>query len=272
MRMNWWKWHQWLALVVGLQVLAWAASGLFMSAVPIERVRGEQLRRDAPPPDLAPWLGRVVLPATAGSLETLELTLVEGRPVWLAKRDDRPVRRIDALTGQWLPTIDAATARRIAAADYGGAGAIAGVREVHDHPPIEYRGPLPVWQVQFDDADGLRLYVSPFSGKVVARRTGTWRVYDFLWSLHIMDYRERENFNHPLLIGFAAGLLLLVGSGAVLLWKRFGARWGWRGTASTAKRAPPALLALLTLPLLAIAPDAEAFGSHLNTFLVQSFY
>lgn len=65
------------------------------------------------------------------------------------------------------------------------------------------------------------MYVSPFTGKVVARRTNTWRVYDFLWSLHIMDYREREDFNHPLLVAFAAGLLVLTLTGVVLLYRRF---------------------------------------------------
>jgi uncharacterized iron-regulated membrane protein len=75
--------------------------------------------------------------------------------------------------------------------------------------------------VQFNDPEGLRIYVSPTTGKVVARRTNTWRVYDFLWSLHIMDYREHEDFNHPLLIACAAGLLVLALTGCVLLWRRF---------------------------------------------------
>jgi uncharacterized iron-regulated membrane protein len=80
---------------------------------------------------------------------------------------------------------------------------------------------LPVWQVTFNDPEGLRVYVSPTTGKVVARRNNTWRVYDFLWSLHIMDYREHEDFNHPLLIAFAAGLLVLTLTGVVLLYRRF---------------------------------------------------
>jgi len=102
-------------------------------------------------------------------------------------------------------------------------GSVKSVTLLQATPPIEYRGPLPVWQVQFNDPEGLRIYVSPTTGKVAARRTNTWRVYDFLWSLHIMDYREREDFNHPLLIAFAAGLLVLTLTGAVLLWRRFGA-------------------------------------------------
>ena len=37
------KWHKWLALVIGVQVFLWTASGLFMSFVPIETVRSEHL-------------------------------------------------------------------------------------------------------------------------------------------------------------------------------------------------------------------------------------
>lgn len=229
MRMNWWKWHKWLALVVGLQVLAWAASGLFMSAVPIETVRGEHLVREAARPDLrgaaissaalatalAPALG-----AVQGPVDALELVQVDGRAAWRMQQG-KQFALLDATTGQVLSPLDAASARRIAAADYAGKGAVSEVRLLQATPPSEYRGPLPVWQVTFNDPEGLRLYVSPFTGKVVARRTNTWRVYDFLWSLHIMDYREHEDFNHPLLVGFAAGLLVLTLTGVVLLYRRF---------------------------------------------------
>ena len=230
MRVNWWKWHKWLALVVGLQVLAWAASGLFMSAVPIEQVRGEHLVREAAKPDLRQALEATALSAglapvlgsVQGPVDALELTQVDGRTVWRVQQGKR-FTLVDATHGAVLSPLDAATARRIAAADYAGPGGVKSVTLLQAAPPIEYRGPLPVWRVAFTDPEGLRLYVSPSTGKVVARRTNTWRVYDFLWSLHIMDYREREDFNHPLLIAFAAGLLVLTLTGVVLLWRRFGA-------------------------------------------------
>ena len=45
------KWHRWLALIVGVQVLLWTVSGLFMSFVPIETVRSENLIKT---PDFIP--------------------------------------------------------------------------------------------------------------------------------------------------------------------------------------------------------------------------
>mgnify|MGYP003339799900 CR=1 FL=1 len=36
-------------------------------------------------------------------------------------------------------------------------------------------------------------------GEIVSRRHALWRVFDFAWMLHIMDYEARTNVNNPLL-------------------------------------------------------------------------
>ena len=55
---------------------------------------------------------------------------------------------------------------------------------------------------------------------MLALRTGGWRLYDAMWGLHIMDLESREDFHHPLLIGFAALALANVALGTILLFKR----------------------------------------------------
>jgi len=80
------------------------------------------------------------------------------------------------------------------------------------------------------DARHTTLYVSPQTGEVVARRNDLWRAFDFVWMLHIMDYDEREDFNHPLLIATAATALLFVLSGLGMLGYSFIAcSWRHRG-------------------------------------------
>ena len=37
------------------------------------------------------------------------------------------------------------------------------------------------------------------TGELVTRRHELWRVFDFVWMLHIMDYDTREDVNNPLL-------------------------------------------------------------------------
>ena len=46
--------HKWLALLIGLQVFLWLLGGLVMSALPIERVRGEHKIAEHPPLAIAP--------------------------------------------------------------------------------------------------------------------------------------------------------------------------------------------------------------------------
>jgi uncharacterized iron-regulated membrane protein len=213
--------HKWLGLIVGVQVILWVASGLFMTAVPIATVRGEHNIRKAdakalPLGDL-PALGAIA----AGPISRAELIMLDGRPVWRLDRDGAAYALADARTGEVLSPLSAAAALRIAQADFSGRGEAAGIVLIAQDPPIEYRAALPVWQVQFSDPERTRIYVSPMTGKVVARRTATWRVYDFLWSLHIMDYRGRDDFNHPLVVIAAALGLVLSLTGLWIVVVRF---------------------------------------------------
>ena len=56
--------------------------------------------------------------------------------------------------------------------------------------------------------DGANLYIDAESGSLLAVRTLQWRVFDFMWGLHIMDLQTREDSSHAILIGFA-GLSLI---------------------------------------------------------------
>jgi hypothetical protein len=65
--------------------------------------------------------------------------------------------------------------------------------------------------------DGTRFYVNAASGEIAARRTRWWRFYDFMWGLHIMDLKTREDTHNPLVIGFAIVTLLTTIMAIVLL-------------------------------------------------------
>lgn len=228
MRSWWFSIHKWVGLIVGLQILAWTASGLYMTWFPIAEVRSEHAIREAKPRDLrgakdliAP--DRAVMAARA-PVSRLELVDIAGRWMWRIDSAGKPHMLIDAESGKVLSPLDEATARRIALADYAGKGKIVAAKLIVNDAPIEYRRALPVWQIVFDDADGMHLYVEPLTGKVAARRSNLWRTYDFLWSLHIMDYSEREDFNHwPIILMSLLGLTLTVTGVGLLfirLWPR----------------------------------------------------
>lgn len=195
--------HRWVSLAALVQLLVWTATGLFFAVAPIERVRGEdRLARQAPAP--IPWERVAALPAAAlEGAEEVAIRVVDGRPILVARGAGGRRWALDAATGGEV-TVDAASAERIARADQEGRPAALGVVRI-DEAPLEYRGrPLPAWRVDLDDGRGTRVYVDAASGAVTARRSGLWRIYDFLWGLHIMDWGEREDFNNGWLVAFAA--------------------------------------------------------------------
>ena len=77
------------------------------------------------------------------------------------------------------------------------------------------------WRVSFSDPANTAIYISASTGEVLERRNSYWRVRDFFWMLHIMDYPGRENFNNPLIISVALVAIWLGISGFLLLFSSF---------------------------------------------------
>ncbi len=60
------------------------------------------------------------------------------------------------------------------------------------------------------------VYVAARLGTVQKFRNEKWRVFDFLWMLHTMDYSTRDNFGNLLLRAFSGFGLLTILSGFAL--------------------------------------------------------
>jgi hypothetical protein len=210
------KIHLWVGVIVGIQLLLWAASGLFMTAWPIEQIRGTTLRREVPPVALT-TLGSVVPPdaVLTSGVERAELTQLLGRPVYKLTAGDRSWL-VDARTGKdWTISRDDALA--IALAEVTLTPPLS-VTAVSDPPPLELRRPGGAWMI--GDAAETHVYIGK-AGEVMAIRTSLWRWYDMFWGLHILDPQSREDTHHPILIASAALALGSVISGIFLLWVRF---------------------------------------------------
>lgn len=210
--------HKWLALLVGIQIVFWVVSGLFFTLFPIEQIRSENLIR--------PTQAQAIDPSTLASLANVrgdqgalptKLT-IERRAtgqVVIAEFADQPPILIDAATLQRLSPLSAAQASAVARAHVTLTSEPTSVTLVEEEV-AEYRGALPAWRVQFPDG-GLAVYVAQNTGAVTARRSDLWRVYDTLWALHIMDWKNHEDFNHPLIIFVTVITLLSVIAGIVLI-------------------------------------------------------
>jgi len=214
--------HKWIGVFVGIQVLLWIAGGLVMSAFPIELVRGETQAATIDPMPIGADEIAIDLRATLaliGPVSALKTVRVADRLFLQAERIELPPILVDVRDGRVIEVIDEATARKVAERDFTGDGRIVAT-DLTAERATEYRGALPVWRIRFDDARDTTIYISPSSGQIVARRNDIWRLYDFFWMLHIMDYKERMDFNHALLIGASTLALGLAATGFWLLFYR----------------------------------------------------
>jgi hypothetical protein len=211
------RWHIWLGWLVAVPLILWTASGLFMVSFPIDRVRGTDLRAEAP---ALPPVDTLVLPTIADSgLAHIELRMGVDGPMWVLHGADGPMAAVDARRDVPLPPVDAVLASRIADAALKAPARIASVRRfAADANPVDLRRDRPAWQVAY--ADGVRVYVDADTGEVLAVSTRLWRAFDVMWGLHIMDLETREDTSHPLLIGFAALSLASILFGSVLMFRR----------------------------------------------------
>jgi hypothetical protein len=217
------RWHIWLGWVVGVPIVMWLATGLFMVSKPIEEVRGNHLRVEQaesatalPPGNPAPIAFQL---ENAPPVESFETRMQRGNPVTFVHYSDGTTERFDARDGSVIAALSESDARSIAATEIvGGADAKSATFFDRDDVPFDFRRPMPVWQVAL--GDGTHVYIGSDTGRIEAIRTKWWRVFDFMWGLHIMDLRFREDTSHPILIIFAA--LALVGAtlGSILMFRR----------------------------------------------------
>jgi uncharacterized iron-regulated membrane protein len=215
------KTHKWLALLVGAQLVIWSLTGLYMVTVHIDTIHGDHLVRAAAKPAIeASALADPIATAHAHGGDAVRLAAIDGRAALIITTPDDELA-VDARTGTPLAPRDEAAIRRLAAAAYTGDEPIASARLITDVPgEIRGRKP-PLWRVEFDHWNKPTFYLSPVTGELITRRHELWRVFDFAWMLHIMDYETRDNVNNWLLRGFTLAALALVLSGAWLLFYAF---------------------------------------------------
>ena len=169
--------HRYLSIFVSIQLLLWTISGIYFAYNKIELVRGEQYRL---PKDIEyrifDRLGSSVIETIKDGKKSYK-SYPEGNAI-------KPLTKEEALE----ITAQKTTLNPIE---------VTLVNELY--PGAEYRGSLPVYKVKTNSKDSINVYIGYMTGDISSIRSDSWRIWDFLWSLHIMDYRERDNINNILL-------------------------------------------------------------------------
>ena len=180
--------HRYLSIFVSIQLLLWTVSGIYFAYNKIELVRGEQYRL---PKDVE---YRIFDRLGSSIIETIE----NGEKSYGTYPDRKPIKPLTIeeaikITRQKtsLNPIEAILIESVAAGS-------------------EYRGTLPAYKVKTETKDKINVYVGYMTGDISSIRSDSWRIWDLMWSLHIMDYKERDNINNVLLK--ALSILALVTS------------------------------------------------------------
>jgi hypothetical protein len=217
--------HKWLGLLVGIQALLWMASGVYMTAISIDIIHGGHLSHVERPAVTAKAVSvqPSQLAAEFPGMTGFRLKHLLGKPVYEVNHGGGAAL-VDAASGKRLDPLGLEPARKLALAAYQGEGRLGEIRLLQQLPREVATRKAPLWRADFDDQSGSSLYVSPSTGEVVAQRHTLWRVYDFLWMLHIMDYDKRADVNNTLLRAASVAGTLFALSGLWLLWLTVGRR------------------------------------------------
>jgi len=210
------RFHRILALVIGVQLLAWTASGLFFTIWPIEVVRGEHLLKPEGEATVAPSSIRALDHVIDEPIRSAHVVRLANQWVWRVGTQTG-TELFAADTGDKLSPLSETKVREIIAARWANAQQPISVQLVTD-PAREWGRPGPVWQARFGGPDKARLYIDPKTGDSRVVRTDLWRAFDVMWRFHIMDLTGEDRFDTWWLklaafLGLAtalAGMLLLL--------------------------------------------------------------
>ena len=217
------KSHKWLTLAISIQIMLWLISGLYMVLMEIDFIRGQHLvNSDKLELDISgDILSFAELSATYPSANSITLYASAIEPRYKITTD-KQLQVISALTGKPVANITKAEALSLAKLLYTGSTEQIEAILLTTNPPSEISArALPLWQVNLNNALDTRLYISATTGELVSKRHAYWRIFDFMWMLHIMDYDERENIHNPLLTAISVISLLAALSGVFLLFIAF---------------------------------------------------
>jgi uncharacterized iron-regulated membrane protein len=228
------KIHRYLGLFIGIQFLGWTISGLYFSWNDIDSVHGDHLRNSPPyisanvstvSPTIA--IEKLKQSQAVDSIYSIHLIRVLDSPVYqIAYFSGHAGEGIhhhihyalaNARTGELRQALTKDEGLAVAKEQVVSGAQVSAVQyldQTDGHH--EYREkPLPAWAVSFKNPN-CTVYVSAELGTFQSIRHDQWRVFDFLWMFHTMDYAGRDNFNNWLLKILSVFGLLTVLSGFVL--------------------------------------------------------
>ena len=208
------KIHKYLSFFISLQLFLWTVSGIYFAFNKIELVRGEQYRKQV---------------EQSINLGDFDFEIPNTTDVSIQKRlgENIAVIKVDGTTkylnrsGESISKLTESEAMNLVISNTTLSPVL--VEEIVDERSgSEYRGrSLPIYKVESKtnkDLD-INVYLNVYSGEVLAIRSNQWRIWDLMWGLHIMDWKERDNISNILLKIFSILALVSSVTGVMLFFK-----------------------------------------------------
>ncbi|MEH6713966.1 MAG: PepSY domain-containing protein [Paraglaciecola polaris] len=216
------KFHKWLMLFIGIQFVIWSVTGAYMVFFDIDYIHGDSLvinhQTKIAPENINYSLKKLLndYPKAAEiSVGTFINTNVYRFTI------DGEALLVDAVDGRLLSPLNKQTAQSAARHYYSGNGLIQETELLIDNPPFELSPrALPAWRVNFDNFGSPSIYVSAQTGQLVGKRHEFWRLFDWMFRFHVMDYGDEEEIDNMLLFWIALAGLLACILGLILVYFR----------------------------------------------------
>ncbi|HCM47861.1 MAG TPA: hypothetical protein DIS98_10300 [Colwellia sp.] len=197
------KYHKWFMLFVGFQLLTWSITGAYMVLMDIDYIHGDTLvinKQKNLAADQVMYSFKELL-VTYPQASNIELGFMLKKVVYRFNLNKNKML-ISAFNGQKLSPISQQLAVSIAKENYHDNSV--NIEKVllltGDSPSELNRRHLPVWRVDFDDFSSPSFYISANSGQLVTKRHNYWRIFDWMFVFHVMDYIDGEADNKLLLL------------------------------------------------------------------------
>jgi hypothetical protein len=220
------KIHRYMALLVSLQLLAWTLGGIYFSWNSIDKIHGDHLKKtngiEATQQPLISTNDAITAINDLKQLKSIRVIRIIDKPAYRvkysSKDSDNKTQLVNAIDGSLMPAINKQQAIKIAQTNASFVAAVAKVEyltQTSSHH--EYREKsLPAWAITFDYSSSPTFYVASEQGTLTSVRHTSWRIFDFLWMLHTMDYQTRDDFGNWLIKIFSVLALITAISGIVL--------------------------------------------------------
>lgn len=227
------KIHRYFGVIIGIQFLLWTLGGLFFACSDMDQIHGDNNRKPISlisdmdnwksPSDVFEEISKTSKIDSVISLKTINFLNHPHYQVRYFEGSQKKFALANAITGSIKGLINKNEAIDLAKEVFTPKSKVDRVEylekgSVGKHH--EYRGrPLPAYAISFSKYPDTVLYISAEYGQFVTIRNSKWRVFDFLWMMHTMDYQTRDNISNLLLKVFSILGLVTIISGFFIYFK-----------------------------------------------------